>query len=183
MRDLTEGNLADDSNPVFSPDGKSLAYGAEAKADGWPDRTRLAVLDVASGKSRVLTEPFDVSANGWGWSPDGRTIVFHAESRARTNLYAIPANGGTPKEIRHGGSTAGAEVSRDGQVVFQVSSLTAPPELAVVRLDGTGSRALTHVNDDLVARIAWGDVKEFTFPGADGDEVQMFVVYPPGFDA
>jgi dipeptidyl aminopeptidase/acylaminoacyl peptidase len=183
VRDLTEGNAADDSDPVFSPDGKSLAYGVEVKAEGWPDRTRLAVLDVASGKNRVLTEPFDVSASGWGWSPDGRTIVFHAESRARTNLYAIPAKGGAAKEIRHGGSTAGAEASGDGQVVFQVSTLTAPPELAVVRVDGTGSRALTHVNDGLVSRIAWGDVKEFTFPGADGDDVQMFVVYPPGFDS
>jgi dipeptidyl aminopeptidase/acylaminoacyl peptidase len=181
VRDLTAANLADDGDPVFSPDGKSIAYGVEVKADGWPDRTRLAVMDVASGRTTVLTEPFDVSAGGWAWSNDGRTIVFHAESRARTNLYAIPAKGGTPKEIRHGGTTAGAEVSRDGQVVFQWHSLTQPPELAVVRLDGSGYRALTHVNDELVSRVAWGDVKEFTFAGADGDEVQMFVVFPPGF--
>jgi dipeptidyl aminopeptidase/acylaminoacyl peptidase len=139
-------------------------------------------MDVASGRTTVLTESFDVSAGGWAWSPDGRTIVFHAESRARTNLYALPAAGGTPKEIHHGGTTAGAEVARDGQVVFQLHSLTRPPELAVVRLDGSAHRALTHVNDELAARIDWGKVEDLTFPGADGDEVQMFVVYPPGFD-
>ena len=182
VRDLTAANPADDSDPVFSPDGRSIAYGVEVKADGWPDRTRLAVMDVASGRTAVLTEPFDVSAGGWAWSHDGRTIVFHAESRARTNLYAIPAKGGAPKEIRHGGTTAGADVSPDGQVVFQRHSMTQPPELAVVKLDGTGYRALTHVNDDLVSRVAWGDVKDLTFSGAGGDEVQMFAVYPPGFD-
>jgi dipeptidyl aminopeptidase/acylaminoacyl peptidase len=181
-RNLTAANAADDSDPVFSPDGKSIAYGVEVKAEGWPDRTRLAVLDVASGRPTILTEPFDVSAGGWAWSEDGRTIVFHAESRARTNLYAIAAKGGTAKEIYHGGTTSGAEVSRDGQVVFQLNSITRPPELTVVRLDGTRYRALTHVNDELVSRIAWGELREFTFPGADGDEVQMFVVYPPGFD-
>ena len=183
VRNLTTANAADDTDPVFSPDGRAIAYGVEVKADGWPDRTRLALMDVASGRTNVLTETFDVSAGGWSWSPDGRTVVFHAESRARTNLYAIPAKGGVPKEIRHGGTTAGAEVSRDGQVVFQSHSMTQPPELAVVRLDGTGYRALTHVNDDLVSRIDWGNVEDVTFPGADGDEVQMFVVYPPGFDA
>jgi dipeptidyl aminopeptidase/acylaminoacyl peptidase len=182
VRDLTAANLADDSDPVFSPDGKSIAYGVEVKAEGWPDHTRLAVMDVASGRSTVLTEPFDVSAGGWAWSSDGRTIVFHAESRARTNLYAIPARGGAAKEIRHGGTTAGADVSPDGQVVFQWHSMTQPPELAVVRLDGTGYRVLTHVNDELVSRIAWGEVRDLTFAGAGGDEVQMFVVYPPGFD-
>jgi Tol biopolymer transport system component len=94
VRDLTAANLADDSDPVFSPDGKAIAYGLEVKADGWPDSTRLAVIDVSSGHAAVLTEPFDVSAGGWAWSPDGRTIVFHAESRARTNLYAIPRRAG-----------------------------------------------------------------------------------------
>jgi dipeptidyl aminopeptidase/acylaminoacyl peptidase len=182
VRNLTAANAADDTDPVFSPDGKRIAYGVEVKADGWPDRTRLAVMDVASGRTTVLTESFDVSAGGWAWSPDGRTIVFHAESRARTNLYALPAAGGAPKEIHHGGTTAGAEVARDGQVVFQLHSMTQPPELAVVRLDGSARRALTHVNDELAARIEWGKVEDLTFPGADGDEVQMFVVYPPGFD-
>jgi dipeptidyl aminopeptidase/acylaminoacyl peptidase len=182
IRNLTVANPADDSDPLFSPDGKTIAYGVEVKADGWPDRTRLAVVEVTSGKTTVLTEPFDLSASGWAWSADGRTIVFHAESRARTNLYAIPAKGGTAKEIRHGGTTGGAEVSGDGQVVFQVHSLTQPPELAVVKLDGSGYRALTHVNDGLVSRIDWGKVEDVTFSGADGDEVQMFVVYPPGFD-
>jgi dipeptidyl aminopeptidase/acylaminoacyl peptidase len=182
IRNLTAANPADDSDPLFSPDGKRIAYGVEVKAEGWPDRTRLAVLDVATGRTTILTEPFDVSAAGWAWSADGRTIAFHAESRARTNLYAIPASGGAAKEIRHGGTTAGAEVSPDGQVVFQVHGISQPPELAVVRLDGTGYRALSHVNDELVARVAWGELKEFTFAGADGDDVQMFVVYPPGFD-
>lgn len=182
VKNLTASNLADDSDPVFSPDGKTLAYGVEVKADGWPDRTRVALLDIATGKSSVLTEPFDVSAGSWSFAPDSRTIVFHAESRARTNLYAIPAKGGAPKEIHHGGTTSGAEVSRDGQVVFQLHGIARPPELAVVRLDGSGFRPLTTTNDALVSRIAWGEVKEFTFPGADGDEVQMFVVYPPGFD-
>jgi dipeptidyl aminopeptidase/acylaminoacyl peptidase len=183
VKNLTASNPASDGDPVFSPDGKKIAYGIELKADGWPDWTRLAVMDVAGGSRQVLTEPMDISASSWAWSDDGRTIVFHAESRARTNLYAIPASGGTAREIHHGGTTAGAEVSADGQVVFQLHGMTQPPELAVVSLDGSGYRALTRVNGELASRIEWGKVEDVTFAGADGDPVQMFVVYPPGFAA
>src|SRR6266545_604439 len=92
-KNLTADNPAEDKNPVFSPDGRSLAYGLERKADGWPDQTRLAVLDLASGKTSVLTEDFDRSCGGWRWTPDGAAIVFQAEARARGNLYVVSARG------------------------------------------------------------------------------------------
>ena len=182
VKNLTSGNLADDKDPVYSPDGKSLAYGLELKADGWPDHTRLAVLDVGSGDPRALTEKWDRSASGWTWAPDGQTIVFHGEDRGRTNLFSVPARGGTPKEIFRGGTTSGADVARDGSIVFTSHALSQPPEISTIRLDGTGLRRLSHVNDELVSRIAWGRVEDLTFPGAEGHPVQMFVVYPSGSD-
>jgi dipeptidyl aminopeptidase/acylaminoacyl peptidase len=182
VRNLTAGNPADDEDPVWSPDGRRLAYGLQKKADGWPDRTRLAVLAVSTGATTVLTEPFDYSATGWTWSADGRRIVFHAEVRGRTNLYTIPAAGGTPTEIVHGGTTAGADAGASGEVVFQQHGLDTPPEIGVVRLDGSGLRRLTHVNDELMAGVARGPVEDLTFKGAGNDDVQMFVVKPPGFD-
>jgi dipeptidyl aminopeptidase/acylaminoacyl peptidase len=182
VRNLTGGNPADDENPVFSPDGRRLAYGLQKKADGWPDRTRLALLDVATGTTTVLTEAFDHSPADWTWTPDGASIVFHAEVRARTGLFAVPVAGGAPRLLHRGGTTAGAEVSARDYVVFQHHSVDAPPEVAVVGLDGTGFRKVTHVNDTLMAGVALGTMEEVTFKGAGGDDVQMFVVRPPGFD-
>ncbi len=183
-RNLTASRAVDDTNPVFSPDGKTIAFGTHAKADGWPDYTRLALLDVASGRVVVLTEGWEKAAGGWTFTKDGRSIVFTAEARARTNLYAVatsPASGSAPREIWKGGSAAGPLVTAAGEVVFQRSDLNHPPELATVRLDGSGFRTLTWVNDALVATWDLGPVKEMVFKGADGDDVQMFVVYPPGF--
>jgi dipeptidyl aminopeptidase/acylaminoacyl peptidase len=182
-RNLTASRSVDDTNPVFSPDGRTIAFGTQAKADGWPDYTRLALLDVASGNVTVLTEGWENSAAGWAFSKDGRTIAFTAEVRARTNVYAILFPGGKPREIWKGGSASGPVVTPGGEVVFQRSDLNHPPELVSVKLDGTGFRARTTVNDALVAGWDLGPVKETTFKGAGGDDVQMFVVYPPGFDA
>ena len=167
---------------MFSPDGRRLAYGLQKKAEGWPDRTRLALRDLTTGATTVLTAPFDATAAGWSWTPDGGAIVFHAELRARTNLFTVPAAGGSPRLLVRGGTTAGAEATPGGAVVFQHHSVSEPPELAVVEADGSGFRKLTHVNDECMAAVAMGTMEEMTFKGAGGDDVQMFVVRPPGFD-
>jgi dipeptidyl aminopeptidase/acylaminoacyl peptidase len=182
VKNLTADNPADDKTPVFSPDGKSIAYGLERKDDGWPDYTRLAVKDLASGKTTVLTEGWENGAGRPSWSADGRALVFTAEARARTNIYAEPIAGGAPRLVWKGGRAAGVQLAPAGQVVFSYTTLDRPPELASVGLDGTGFRTLTSVNDALMAKVDLGKTEELTFRGAAGDEVQMFVVYPPGFD-
>src|SRR5262249_54419032 len=181
-RNLTADNEGDDTRPVVSPDGKRLAYGLTRKADDWPDYTRLAVLDLASGRSTPLTAGWDRSPTDWSWTPDGRELVFHAEARGRVSLYRISAAGGAPKELVRGGVTAGAQPAPDGSIVFSTQDLATPAELVVTRADGSALRRLTHVNDDLVGKLALGSVEDATFKGAAGDDVQMFVVFPPGFE-
>ena len=183
VRNLTADNRAGDSSPAFSPDGRSLAFLRELKADDWPDYSRLAVMDVASGRVRLLTDGWDDSAAAPAWTADGQTLVFGAEVRARTNVYAIPAAGGAPRLVQRGGTLGAPAVAPDGTLVFTHQTLSRPAELAAARLDGGGLRFLTSFNDALVALWALGEVREQTFAGAAGDEVQMYVVLPPGYQA
>lgn len=181
-RNLTADNPAEDAAPVFSPDGKTIAYGREAKADGWPDRTRLALLDVGTGKTTVLTEGWDRVPQGWSFTPDGRTLFFLAEDRARTHVWSLPVSGGTPKVVWKGGRATAVEVAGPAGLVFAYTTFRRPAELAAVKLDGSGFRNLTSWNDALMAQISFGEEREVVFKGAGGDEVQMFVVHPPGFE-
>ena len=184
VTNLTPDNPAPDTDPVFSPDGTRIAYGREVRGGGWPDYTRVAVRDVKTGSTSMLTDGWDYSAGNWQWTADGRTLVFTAEQRARVNVYAIDASGGgTPRELHRGGTIAGLETTPQGDVVFQRHAMDAPPELAVMKTDGSGFRYLTAVNRDLMAAASLGPMEEMTFKGAGGDDVQMFVVFPPGFDA
>ena len=184
VTNLTPDNPAPDTDPVFSPDGTRIAYGREVRGGGWPDYTRVAIRDVKTGSTSMLTDGWDYSAGNWQWTADGSTLLFTAEQRARVNVYAIDAGGGgTPREVHRGGTVAGIEVTPQGDVVFQRHAMDAPPELAVMKTDGSGFRYLTAVNRDLMAAASLGPMEEMTFKGAGGDDVQMFVVFPPGFDA
>jgi dipeptidyl aminopeptidase/acylaminoacyl peptidase len=181
-RNLTASNPADDGSPVFSPDGRTLAYTLDQKADGWPDWSRIGVLDLATGASRVLTEAHGSGAADLAFTADGTSILFHSEVRARRGLYSVPVRGGAVKLIRQGGNTTGVAVAADGQIVFSEASLQKPAELVAMKADGSGHRVLTRFNEAVLSRVAMGEVEDTTFKGAGDDDVQMFVVYPPGFD-
>jgi len=181
-RNLTADNPAEDGSPVFSPDGRTIAYGRENKGEGWPDRTRLALLDVATGATRVLTEEWDHVPSDWRFTADGKTLVFLAESRARTHVWALPVAGGTPRPVWKGGRATAVEVAGASDLVLGHTALRRPTELAAVKLDGSGFRDLTSWNDALMAGIAFGEEREVVFEGAGGADVQMWVVSPPGFE-
>ena len=94
VKNLTADNPGGDRNPVFSPDSKTIAYALERKDEDRPDYARLAILDPATGKSSVLTEGWENSVSRPAWTADGTSLVFEAESRARTNIYAVATTGG-----------------------------------------------------------------------------------------
>jgi hypothetical protein len=61
---------------------------------------------------------------------------FQSEASGRGTSTPFPSRGGAPREIFHGGTAAGARVTRDGRVVFATSALSRPTDIAVVGLDG-----------------------------------------------
>src|SRR5882724_1916296 len=69
-----------DGNPVYSPDGKFIAYHAQLTAGYEADRWRVMLYYRAAGRIENLTETFDRSADELAWSPDSKTIYFIAEN-------------------------------------------------------------------------------------------------------
>ncbi|MBP1633225.1 MAG: Alanyl dipeptidyl peptidase, partial [Acidobacteria bacterium] len=165
----------------YSPDGSALLYGV---APDWPgfyaDRIRLVRFDRATGKRRLLTEDWDRSPTGWEFTQDGETIVFAAEDDARCSLFTMPAGGGEPQVLARDGWVHGPRPTAGGRVWCRSESLTRPAEVAVV--EAAGLEVVGHHNDELLAGLDLGATEDVRFPGAGGDEIQMWVTYPPGFD-
>ncbi len=172
-----------DGDPVYSPDGKTIAYRSQLRSGYESDRWRLMLYDRASGRHTNLTEPFDRSVDAIAWAPDSKTIYFHAEDKAQEPVYAIAATGGTPKTVLKDGYYGEYALSNDGKtLVFSRSSQTAPAELFAAASDGSGTRPLTRHNEKKLAALELSAAEHFWYEGAENVQVHGMLVRPPGFD-
>jgi len=173
-----------DGNPVYSPDGRYIAYHAQLTPGYEADRWRMMLYDRQAGKSENLSEGFDRSANELAWSPDSKTIYFLAENETLQPVYAMEARAGaTPKKLLDGYSSAFSFSGDGNTLVTTRTSLTMPNELFVSAGDGSGLKQLTHTNDVILAYVEMNEPETFWFEGAEGTKVQAMLIRPPQFSA
>ena len=173
-----------DGEPVYSPDGKYIAYHAQLTPEYEADRWRVMLYDRQTGRSENLSEKFERSADELAWSADSKTIYLTAENETQKPLYAMaPSAGSAPKKILADTYNAAISFSRDGKTLaFERTSLTMPAELFAASSDGSGARQLTHHNDSILSALEMNPPEIFWFDGAEGTKVQAMLIRPPKFD-
>jgi dipeptidyl aminopeptidase/acylaminoacyl peptidase len=187
-----------DTTPLYSPDGKYIAWRSQARAGFEADKWRLLVQDRQSQKTRDLTEKFDRSVGSFAWEqfPEGVTaILFTAEDHGESPMFAafpaeenpIPQHQGAPSQKLHVDDLVFAGRS----LFFTRMSATAPNEIYKLETPQNPElgtyisepwQQITHMNDALLSQIDMQPLESFTFKGANNDDVQGFMVKPPGFD-
>lgn len=177
---LTPGNLAADGGPRFSPDGKKLAFRAQAKPGYEADRWQLMIMDAGGSTPQSATPEFDSSVDSFVWAPDGQSLYFVAEDRAHTPIYRVPTKGGKPAPVVRGGVFGSLSISRDNKLGCTQATLQSPAEAFVVD-DGQATN-LSQANKALLAELDLPTPESVDVPGAGGQPMQMWILKPPGFD-
>jgi len=207
-KNITAGNPASDSTPLYSPDGKYIAYRAQQRPGYESDRFRLMLYDRKTGEKKDLTEGFDHWVGTIAWAPDSKTIYFTAEHEGHSLIYAIGAQSTDkaravyPKRVLVGGFDDDLAVIPSGRhIVFSRMSIGAPNEIYASNTEGEGCPAqtgnvdpgkencslnkdwaITKVNQSVLSEISMSGIESFSFKGAKNDEVEGFLVKPPNFD-
>ena len=180
-RCLTEPNKAWDTTPVFSPDGKTLAYLAMARPGYEADRFRIVLKPWPDGDGRVLTETWDYSVASMAWSPDGETILATAPDRGQNALFTIDVKTGKVRTII-GQGTVNGFAPASGRIVFERHTLKSPAGIYSVGTDGSDEQVITRFNEAKVAATRMGDAEPFTFKGWNNETVYGYIVRPVDFD-
>jgi dipeptidyl aminopeptidase/acylaminoacyl peptidase len=88
-KDITADNPASDSTPLYSPDGKYIAYRAQQRPGYESDRFRLMLYDLKRGTTANATEQFDGWVGSFAWAPDSQRLYFSAEDKGEAPIYAL----------------------------------------------------------------------------------------------
>ncbi|MCB0833360.1 MAG: S9 family peptidase [Bacteroidetes bacterium] len=174
-------SLGNDNQPVYSPDGKYIAFRSMKRAGFEADQQNLMLYELSTGKTVNLTEKFDRSVGGVNWSPDSKVIYLDVEDQGYHVIYDMPVTGGTPRKLTDKTYDVILGVS-DNSMVTRRTSFSMPPEIFVLNRDGSGARNLSNQNTAKLALLDLPAAEEFWFPGAGGTKVHGFLVKPPKFD-
>jgi dipeptidyl aminopeptidase/acylaminoacyl peptidase len=182
-RNLTADNPANDDLPSYSPDGRYLAYDKQTIKGFYGDTKQLWLVDRKSNARRRIAADWDRSVGDIAWAPDSKTFYAPIDDAGTERIYRFDVAKGTQHALTTTSSfSALAIAGKPATLVALRQSFTEPPTVVRVALkDGAANKVSDH-NDAQLAATSFGKVESVTYKGAEGADIQMWVIYPPGFD-
>jgi dipeptidyl aminopeptidase/acylaminoacyl peptidase len=175
-----------ENNPVFSPDGQTVAYWFPR--DGRGDlgyENEVWIAPARGGTPRSVTHALDRNLFGAQWMPDGRSLLVVGNDRASTGAWIQPIEG-TARRLDVGDLVINgafgydiAVADKSGTIAFTATTPDHPSELYVMETSTSKPRKLTDFNA-WARDVAWGKLERLTWK-ADNFEADGVVAYPPGF--
>jgi dipeptidyl aminopeptidase/acylaminoacyl peptidase len=197
-KNITADNPASDSSPLYSPDGRYIAYRAQQRPGYESDRFRLMLYDRKTGEKKNLTETLDQWVGTFVWSPYSTRIFFGTADNGTpiVSSVLVPTGERLQLPLMTLATTDDFAVTPDGKdLLFTSNSLEEPIAIYSSLLCPNGKdnpcghlpppppRKLSHLNDALLSQVSMSPLESFWFTGAHNDKVEGFLVKPPNFDA
>ena len=186
------------SHPTFSPDGQWVVYYLHGDRHNSWFQTNLYLTPVdGSTPPRNLTEAYDLevshstindSAGTPGsppaWTPDSERVYFQVSRHGSTLLKSVGVDGGDLQEVIGPGGAVGAfNFDAAGErLAYFWATIDDPGQVRLHDLTSDATRQLTEVNQELFAEFDLGETEEVWFKGPDGNDLQGWILKPPGFD-
>ena len=178
---ITASNEGWDGDAQYSPDGKYIAYKHQLTPGYESDMINLVVYNRENGEKKVLTEALDNWVDGYKWAADSKSIYFSAEAPGHRRLYNVTLDGKMTQLTDE--VTVGAfDVDKNGGIVFAATTVGKPSALYSLAKGDKEPKQITHFNDKLESEVDIRSAEIMWVKGADGADIEVFIVKPHGFD-
>ncbi len=179
---LTEGMLGYDMNPVFSPDGKWMAWDSQERDGYEADKHRLFLMNMETGEKRDLTLNFDQNVGSLSWSSDSKSIYFVSVWHAVTQLYRADVETGLIVKLTSGTHDYSTVQEAGNRLIAVRGSMSQPHEIYSVDPLTGDAIELSFENEHILSQIEMGKVEERWITTTDNQKMLTWVIYPPNFD-
>jgi len=178
----TQGMMGYDQNPVFSPDGKWLAW-ESMEHDGYEsDKSRLFILNIKTGEKTDVSASFDQNSTALAWSTDSKSIYFVSCWHAVTQIYKADIATKKIIPITKGIHDYAFVAPLKNKLIGIKHSMSKPDEIYAINPKTGLETELSFENKDILDRLEMGKVEERWITTTDNKQMQTWVIYPPHFD-
>lgn len=182
---LTEGMMGYDIKPSYSSTG-TLAF-LSMKTDGYEsDKNDIIIMN---GAEKVnLTKDWDGTVDDYRWSTDGKKLYFTAASDGVVQMFSVEYPGSSKKapvikQITKGDFDVHAMTGQVGNImVVERTDMNHASEIFTCDLTTGELKQLTHVNDEKYKSLTLSKVERRYLTATDGQQMLVWVIYPPNFD-
>ena len=174
-----------DQNPLFSPDGKYIAWTSMARDGYESDRTRLCVYNLKNGKFDFVTESLETGVETFVWNSDSKSLYFTACWHGKINLYQTNLKGRVEQLTDEVADFSIAALAPNGKDLLVKKHSMSHPDNVFLASPKPGHTQLTQLTDENKAifdQLTLGEVKERWVKTVDDKEEQCWVIYPPHFN-
>ena len=181
---ITEENKGYDTNPTYSPDGKSIAW-LSMERDGYEaDQNRLMVMNLETGEKTFVSKDFDSNVDSYCWSADCKRIYFTGVWHGESQIYQIDlADGNKITPLTEGMYDYASVALLGDKLIAQRHSMSMGDEIYSIDLTGDHTvTQLTFENKHIYDQLTMGKVEERWMKTTDGKQMLTWVIYPPQFD-
>jgi dipeptidyl aminopeptidase/acylaminoacyl peptidase len=179
---FTSGMMGYDQNPVFSPDGKKLAWESMERDGNEADKVRLFIADLETGEKKDFSAAYDNNVTGLNWSADGKSIYFVSNIQATEEILRLDLADGSIARLTDGIHDYQNVAIAGDKLVAQKVSMSQPAEIYLVDPITGKDEAITAINKGILDQLTFGKVEERWLQTTDGKQMQTWVIYPPHFD-
>ena len=169
-----------DKYPVFSPDGKKIAFRSQRRPGNEADQQRLWVFDLETNECNYITRNQDYCVTEVAW--DGNEAMYFVLPWRGTHQVAHIDLNGNMKHITKGNHDINTFTFAGGKIVANMNTISKAVELYDVNLESGELTQLTDVNREIYDNIDFGNVEERWITTTDGKKMLTWVIYPPHFD-
>ncbi len=180
LKNITEHNTAWDASPVYSSNGRFLAYKAMKTPGYEADKFTLQLRDARTGKTKAVAQEWDRSISSLSFAPDNKSLYVVAQDVGQKSIFSITPEFDEVRKIYNVGSN-GDITSHGNKLYFTRHTLNSPKDVFTIDEHGDGLQQLTNINKDKLAKIKFADYQQFNFKGWNNETVYGYWLKPANY--
>ena len=183
-KNLTESKTGYDLSPVFSPDGKYMAWLSMARNGFESDKNDIHILNLESGNTSNVTASHDLTVSDFKWAANSSQFYFKYSKDATYQIFRVDLDGSDLAQLTTGDVNYGSfDVDSKGRTIYALrQNMLRPYEMYSLDLRKKKEQRLTEVNDKIYSNLESASFEKRWIETTDGEKMLTWVIYPPNFD-